>query len=187
MTMPGPKPQPSVVRALHGDPRQRGRRVAAARHAVEPPLPGPGDLSAPADLTEQQREVWADVVTDAPPNVLCRADIWVLRSFVVAADLHRTASAALAQTGALVPAGKAETTQHVQSPWVAIQNRQALLVMRSAELLGLAPAARPRLVGTARGASPIPSAVSEQWAKKGPVRQGETVSLAEFLARAPRR
>ena len=180
---PGPKPQPTALRALHGDPQQRGRRVMAALKAIEPPPPGSADLGAPPDLTQAQRELWEHAVRHAPLNVLRTIDTWVLRGFVVAADLHRQASTHL-QAGVMVPAGKAETTQLVQSPWVAVLNRQVLVMLRAAEQLGFSPASRPRLVGA--GALPVQQ---QEWPKwpGGRKPKNRVIPLGEYLANAPKR
>ena len=53
----------------------------------------------------------------------------------------------------------------VQSPYLAIVNRQAVIMLRAAEMLGFVPTARPRLVGS-----------------KPATIDGEVQSLDEFLS-----
>ena len=184
--MRGRKPVPTMLKALHGNPSHGvSKNVLAARKALEPHPAQAGDLSPPPDMSEAQRELWQLAVEHAPLNVLRRIDTWVLRAFVVAADLHRQASLELEQNGVLVPAGKAEGSALVQSPWVAILNRQALLLVRCAEQLGFSPASRPRLVGAA-GALPAPQQKWPKW-PGGRMPKNRVIPLAEFLANAPER
>jgi P27 family predicted phage terminase small subunit len=74
---------------------------------------------------------------------LRRIDESVFLVWVIAKDLHRTASERIAQTGTLIriPHG----SMAVQSPWVSVMNKQAVIMMKAAVDLGFTPSSRSRI------------------------------------------
>src|SRR5262252_4495421 len=82
-------------------------------------------------------------IENAPRGVLKRIDKTVLAGFIVAADTHRRASIAMAQTELLVKS----PTQGLplQNPYLPIVNRQMVLMTRVASELGFTPCSRARI------------------------------------------
>lgn len=135
--MPGPRPKPTALKDLAGNPGKRATPKAEPK-AV-------GNLAdPPAHFTDEQRDAWAYALSHAPRGVLKRIDRGVLAAWVVAEDLHRQATEGQKTAGGVVVTTK--NGNSVQSPYLAIINRQALIMAKLADHLGFSPAARPRLV-----------------------------------------
>lgn len=178
--MRGRKPTPTQLHALHGNPRKLSRSARAARRAVEGKQSA-DPLAPPEDLTDAQREIWADAIASAPPGILRRIDTQVLVAWVIACDLHRQARV-LQQTVGLVgrigpapPEGKPDNRPITQSPYLPIINRQAVMMLRAAELLGFTPTSRPRLAG-ASSPLPLPPRVTDNKPE---------MSLDDYIRSAP--
>lgn len=127
---------PTDLAELHGNPRKTGRAK---------PMPAPiGDLTkVPEQLTEGQAEYWNYAIANAPPGLLKRIDATALMTWVIASDLHRQAVIAQNKLGTLTvesPNG----AMLLQSPYLAIINRQALLMLKSGSELGFSPCSRPK-------------------------------------------
>jgi P27 family predicted phage terminase small subunit len=150
----GRKPRPTVLKELTGNPGKR------ALNAKEPnPV---GDLAdAPTWLSQTQREGWEYAIAHAPPRLLRKIDRAVLTVWVVAEDLHREATLKLMR---LNPSFLVKTPgdQFIQSPYLAIINRQAGIMLKAAEQLGFSPAARPRLQVPPASPSPNGRAASAE-------------------------
>jgi phage terminase small subunit len=136
--MRGRKPKPTVLKKLH--------------HSTEPINPNEpraeGDVrpdTAPAHFDDEQREAWAYALKHAPPGMLKMIDAGVLECWVVAHCYHRRAVKAQAVAGATLLVRTPHTRQMVQSPYLAIINRQALIMSKLAAELGFSPTARPRV------------------------------------------
>jgi hypothetical protein len=152
--MRGRKPKPTVIQALHGNPRKHGKIELAERLAIEPT---DDTLEVPDYFSPSQLEIWHSAVAHAPPGILRRIDGWALRAWVAACDLHRQAMIAQAKTSLLVqmPAGRRRrdkdgkelpevaTALPQQSPLLGIINRQAIIMLRAAEQMGFTPTSRP--------------------------------------------
>ena len=134
--MRGRKPVPTVLADLHGRPRK-----------APPPKNEPkpvGDLSdAPEWLSEAQKSGWLYALRHAPPGLLKRLDRGALAVWVVAEDLHRQAAVAQGKNQLLVKTPNAEIP--IQSPYLPIINRQALIMLKAASELGFSPVSRPRI------------------------------------------
>lgn len=136
--MKGPKPTPSHLAVLKG-----GRGAEAARERLQEPQPE-GDLFAPPGwLSPDQQEGWRYAIAHAPRGLLRNLDASLLAVWVVAEDLHRTAAQAVKQYGLLVKSPKQGAP--MQSPYMAIINRQAEIMMRAASELGFTPTSRTRI------------------------------------------
>jgi P27 family predicted phage terminase small subunit len=143
--MRGRKPKPTELHKRHGT-------IHATKHkaqlAAEPiPVTEIG-LSAPDWMTESQKAGWRYIIENAPPGLLKACDFGTLVTFVEAEDRHRNAIVALAKqdensTHPMVVETKSGNL--IQSPYVGIINRAAMLMIRAASELGFSPAARPRL------------------------------------------
>jgi P27 family predicted phage terminase small subunit len=134
--MVGRKPKPTHLKVVLGNPGKR--RLNASE-----PMPL-GDLfEPPAHLNDRQRRVWSEAIAAAPGGLLKRLDGSVLLVWVVAADLHAMATTEVEKYGAVIAAPKTEMP--MQSPWVAVMNRQALLMLRASAEMGFTPASRSRI------------------------------------------
>jgi P27 family predicted phage terminase small subunit len=165
--MRGRKPKPTQLHILHGNPSEK----RLPRNEPKPP----GDLTDPPDhFSDDQKTAWRYALTNAPPGMLRRIDRGALAVWTVAEDLHRQAVIRQNRIGLLVeaPGGSA-----IQSPYLPIINRQALIMLKAASELGFSPVARPRIFGGQPGEVP-----------RGPVTRepkGAAVPLEQFLARPP--
>jgi P27 family predicted phage terminase small subunit len=134
--MRGRKPVPTVLHERHGNPSKTAPPRAE-------PLPV-GNLTDPPDwLTSVQRANWNYALAHSPPGLLKLPDRGVLVTWVVAEGLHRQAAVALSRTRLLTVTPNGFS---MQSPYLAIINRQALIMMKAASELGFTPVSRPRLV-----------------------------------------
>jgi P27 family predicted phage terminase small subunit len=142
--MRGRKPVPTHLKRLHGNPSKRPINQRE-------PIPE-GDLHvAPSWLSDTQREGWAYAITNAPHGLLKHLDRSVLAIWVVAEDLHREAAEKISQYGLLTKSPNAGLP--LQSPYLAILNKQAQIMLKAAGELGFTPSSRSRVqivTGTSR-------------------------------------
>ena len=126
--MRGRKPKPTAFKVLHGSDQPRN-----------PHEPRPtGDLAAcPADFDDDQRAIWREAVSNAPPGMLRRLDSSVLEVWTIAVSLQRRALAELAEQpdGLGSPAAKRLL--------IVIRGAGSQIV-RCASEVGFSPSARPR-------------------------------------------
>jgi P27 family predicted phage terminase small subunit len=99
-------------------------------------------VDPPEWLTPSQKAGWNYAVENAPRGLLKKLDQSVLVAWVVAEDLHRQATTMVARFGLLTKAPN--TGQPMQSPYLPVLNKQALIMLRAAEQLGFSPVSRPR-------------------------------------------
>lgn len=134
--MRGRKPVPTHLKLIRGNPGKR-------RLNENEPIPE-GDLNAPPTwMSKSQRAGWRYAIANAPPGLLKRLDRSVLSAWVVAEDLHRTASQMLDKHGLLIKAPN--TGLPIQSPYLPVANRQATIMLKAAEQLGFSPGSRSRV------------------------------------------
>lgn len=142
----GPRPIPTALVTLHGNPRQRGKATSMAAAASEPE--GVGDLWAPpAFFNDDLRDVWAYALAHCPPGLLTGTDREVLALWCGHVVAWRNACARVALDGLFVVRGGVE----MEHPAVRIMNRQAQLIMRCCGELGFSPASRVGLIKTGAG------------------------------------
>jgi len=111
--------------------------------------------AAPDWFDDLQREYWVEALKAAPPMLLSTMDEGLLVVWVCAAVIHRRA--VIAQTA--VDQGKAAPLltktpggMPVQSPYVGIINKQAVVMLKAASEMGFTPSARCRInLGEASG------------------------------------
>lgn len=137
MATRGRKPKPTVLKLVAGNPGKR---------PINQDEPQPkADLNEPPHwLTDRQKDTWLDVIQNAPPGLLKDVDASVFTVWVVAFDLYQEASDKLAKTGMLIKAPN--TGVPMQSPYLAIVNRQAQIMLKAAAEMGFTPASRSRVV-----------------------------------------
>jgi P27 family predicted phage terminase small subunit len=132
----GAKPKPSHLKVIAGNP---GRRPLNKRE----PKPS-GDLKAAPDwMTVRQIKIWDEAIRTAPKGLLKELDESILSVWVIARDMHQQASAEIAQSGLMTTTPK--TGDSIQSPYVAVVNRQALIMMKAAAEMGFTPSSRSRV------------------------------------------
>lgn len=132
----GTKPQPTLLRVINGNPGKRPLNV-------NEPMPQ-GNLDAPPEwLTEAQKENWRYAIEHAPPGLLKFVDRSVLTIWVIADDALREASEKIAAHGMLIRAQN--TGQPIQSPYMAIRNRQSQIVLKAAAEMGFTPSSRSQI------------------------------------------
>lgn len=95
-------------------------------------------------MTNQQKAIWCEAVDGAPVGLLCEMDKGTLTAYVVAADGLTEAAKKVNEFGVVVKGPN--TGFAVQSPFEAIKNKQAEIMMRAAGELGFTPIARSRLM-----------------------------------------
>ena len=134
--MRGRKPKPTWLKVIGGNPGRRPLNYAE-------PKPE-GDLSTPPEwLTPSQRGIWEGAISNAPPGLLRRIDESVFLIWVIAKDLHQIATEKIAQSGTIVR--MPNSNMAVQSPWVAVLNKQAQIMLKASGELGFSPSARTRV------------------------------------------
>jgi P27 family predicted phage terminase small subunit len=134
--MRGRRPKPTALKELEGNPGKRPLN----QHEPKPR----GDLfAAPEWMSDTQREGWAYAITNSPYGLLKQLDRSILAIWVVAEDLHREAAEKISQFGLLTKSPNAGLP--LQSPYLAILNKQAQLMLKAGAELGFSPASRTRV------------------------------------------
>ena len=134
--MRGRRPVPTHLKQLRGNPGNRPLN----KHE---PVPE-GDLfAAPEWMSDSQRDGWAYAITHSPHGLLKQLDSSVLAIWVVAEDLHRQAAEKVSQFGLLTKSPNAGLP--LQSPYLAILNKQAQIMLKAAAELGFTPSSRSRV------------------------------------------
>ena len=169
--MLGRKPKPTALHALHGDPGKRRKNARANE-----PKPTTGALvDAPDWLNEGQLASWRYAIEHAPPGMLAHIDRGALLVWCTAEDLHRRAVMAQNNAGTLLVKAP-NTGTPMQSPYLAIINRQGVMMLRAAAELGFSPVSRPRI---GAGVAPAGARASAATPRR--------MSLDDFLDRHPDR
>lgn len=173
--MRGRKPKPTMLHALHGRPS----KTAKDERANEP-QPVTGTLyDAPEWMNAAQKIGWAYAIEHAPPGLLAHIDRGVLAVWIIAEDLHRRA--AVAQNNAATLLVKAPITgTPLQSPYLAIINRQGLIMIKAAGELGFSPVSRPRIGAGIAPSAPMPGRTAQNGVPKG-----RALDLEAFLDSHP--
>ena len=172
--MASPIPKPTALVKLHGSPSHAHK---ANRRAPEPPgpiNPVTSNETAPPELTPSQRAEWEFTLTHAPREMLRKIDRTLLASWCIAADTARIAGIELGKHG---PFHKHKTRGVIIASAFRVHQMATLQLIRLAEQMGFSPTARARIFKDGWEALP----------QGKPLKQlsGDTLSLAEFIARRP--
>lgn len=134
--MRGRKPKPTHLRIIDGN---------AGHRPLNPDEPKPvGDLDgAPPWMNSAQQESWNYAIEHAPLGLLKYLDRSVLAVWVVAEALHAEAAQKVAKYGAIVKSP--QQGMWIQSPFLAVQNRQAIIMLKAAAEMGFTPSSRSRV------------------------------------------
>ena len=133
--MAGRKPLPTAVKKIKGT-------LQKCRTNQLEPRPE-GDLVEPPEyMSEGAKSAWRYALECAPPHLLKRLDMSVLEVWACAADIYRKAQAGIEKSGLLV---KSPNGIPMQSPYLAIVNKQAQIMIKAAVEMGFTPASRSRV------------------------------------------
>lgn len=133
--MKGRKPKPTALRLVGGN---AGKRTINRREPV--PASGVGD--PPEWMNEDQAKAWRWAIGEAPAGMLRSLDQSALTAWIIAADLHRQATEKLNAGTMLI---RTREGYPMQSPYLAIVNRQAQIMLKAAAELGFTPSSRSRV------------------------------------------
>lgn len=137
MAVRGRRPKPTHLKLLEGNP---GKRPLNA----DEPIPA-GDLAfdPPEGLSESQEKLWRSTMKDAPLGLLKNLDRELFRTWVIATDTYHRAVTALNASPSLMV--RTRNGEWIQNPYLAIVNKQALLMHKAGEQMGFSPSARTRV------------------------------------------
>ncbi len=138
MALRGRKPKPAAQKALAGNPGKRGLATLV-------PPPGAGEMLCPAALARNERALayWTMYLDNAAPGHLTPMDAPLLARLCVALAYADEAHERIEATGLLVKAPN--TGLPIQSPYLAVLNRQTEIARKLAAELALPPAQRNRV------------------------------------------
>ena len=127
----------SYLRVLESKP------ASVKSPAVDPDSLMPLAMNVPPDwFDEAQRATWAELLSEVPVRLLPEIDRSTFTTLVVAKTCHQDAATKVAKFGAVV---KSPGGHPIQSPYVAIMNKQATIMLRASSELGLTMASRARV------------------------------------------
>ena len=139
--MRGRRPKPTRIKALTGNP---GRRPLN----VDEPRPEPKIPDCPAELGPVARQEWTRLTVELGKlRLLTELDRAALAAYCGAYALWAEAIEAIQKYGTMV---KSPSGYPQQSPYVAVANRQAEIMMRIASEFGFTPASRGRISAPAK-------------------------------------
>jgi len=132
----GRTPKPTALKVLAGNPGKRplNRREPKPQGAVGEP---------PEYLSDGAKAAWRLAVECAPPGLLTPLDSSILLIWATAADLYHKAQEGLTKTGMLIKGPN--NGMPIQSPYLAIANKQAQIMAKAATEMGFTPASRSRV------------------------------------------
>ena len=134
--MPGPPPEPTVLKVLKGNP---GKRALPAGE----PMPEPGIPDVPDYLGERARERWASIAPVLEDmRVLTMADGLALSLISDAMADYLEARDKITAKGAVF---ETEKKYQMASPWVTIRNKAFDRVVGLLKEFGMTPSARTRV------------------------------------------
>jgi P27 family predicted phage terminase small subunit len=134
--MRGRKPLPSNVVRLRGNPGKRKLNDAEPRPAARTP-------PCPPCLGEEARKEWQRLSKElAALGLLTGLDRNLLAAYCQAHAMWTEAVASIARYGTMV---KSPNGYPMQSPYVAVANKQVDIMVRIAAELGMTPSSRTRI------------------------------------------
>lgn len=134
--MRGRRPKPTRLKVLTGNPGKHPLNEAEPR--PEPDIP-----DCPPELGPVARREWQRLVAElAPLRILTQLDRAALATYCGAYGLWADATEAINKYGAMI---KSPQGFPIQSPYLAIANRQAEIMLRIASEFGFTPASRSRI------------------------------------------
>ena len=132
----GRKPKPTWLKVVTGNPG--GRALNENEPQLTQPLQG---MQPPEWFSPAQSAEWFRVLDDIP--YLKSADRAMLVPYCVAVVEHASAAQKVALYGAMIKSPV--TGVPMQSPYMSIMNKQAMLINKFGSEMGLSPASRSRV------------------------------------------
>ena len=134
--MRGRRPTPTRLKQLTGNPGKRPLNE-------DEPMPEPAVPECPSELGPLAQREWNRLVGElAPLRMLTNLDRAALAAYCGSYALWAEATEAIQKYGVMI---KAPSGFPVQSPYLAIANRQTEIMMRIASEFGFTPASRSRI------------------------------------------
>jgi P27 family predicted phage terminase small subunit len=134
--MRGRRPKPSRLKVLTGNPGKRPLNM-------NEPEPEPVIPECPSELGPVAQREWNRLVGElAALRMITNLDRAALAAYCAAYALWAEATQAIQKYGAMV---KSPSGYPMQSPYIAIANRQTEIMMRIASEFGFTPASRSRI------------------------------------------
>ena len=132
----GRRPKPTRIKAMTGNP---GKRPLNAHE----PRPAPALPECPSQLSPVARQEWMRLTAELSKlNLITHLDRGALATYCGAYALWAEAMEQIQKYGTMV---KSLTGFPMQSPYLAVANRQAEIMMRIASEFGFTPASRSRI------------------------------------------
>lgn len=166
MAKEGRKAVPAVLAALHGKPShdKEGAPVPDGVGAIWAP---------PAWFDDDQRAQWDYALEHAPFGLLTGTDRELLAIWCVASVEYARAVQQVRLLGQVV---KTRDGAAIQSPFVGVMNKQAMMMMRAGAEMGFSPASRMALaMGVGGGGAGDPRYIGK----------GDHEDLQTYLAQKP--
>ena len=140
MALPGRKPTPAHLKLVTGNP---GRRpIADVTKKAHKPRVSEGAPRMPKGIRPEVKKIWQRAIRSVPHSLLVGIDAEILYQWCLARCLLETAEEKFFASGMLV---KTPNGMPVQSPYLAVINRQQQILLALAGELGFTPIARQRL------------------------------------------
>lgn len=139
MAIRGRKPKPVEVKRLAGNPGKRSLKTLV-------PRPRAGDMLCPNAVqnNERAKAYWDMFLANAAPGHLAPIDAPLLARLCVALAYADKANEMIDQTALLM---RSPSGTLIQSPYLAVLNRQTEIARKLAAELALPPAQRNRMGG----------------------------------------
>lgn len=151
--MRGRRPTPTRIKRLTGNPGKRPFNDSEPCPEVEIP-------ECPEELGPLARKEWDRLVGELGKlHILTALDRVALATYCGAYGMWAEATEAIQKYGTMI---KSPQGYPMQSPYVAIANRQAELMMRIASEFGFTPASRSRIKAPQPDAPDLFGSVSKQ-------------------------
>jgi P27 family predicted phage terminase small subunit len=162
--MRGRRPKPSRIKALTGNP---GKRPLNPNE----PQPTPAMPECPPELSPFARQEWARLGAELSKlNLMTRLDRGALATYCAAYGFWAEALQQIQKYGTMV---KSPTGYPMQSPYLAIANRQAEIMMRVASEFGFTPASRSRISAPPPDRLPLLELLRTDYVQEGAADPGE--------------
>lgn len=136
MAQKGPKPKPTQLRILEGNPSRRPLPKNAPQPAVGLPQP-------PKDLSATGKQIWRSLAKQLTScKIATKLDAAAFELLVRAMTDHHDASAEVARSGAVWMDGDGAIPKFAYSPYWVIQQRSFKAVVSLLREFGMTPSAR---------------------------------------------
>jgi P27 family predicted phage terminase small subunit len=155
--MRGRRPKPSRIKVLTGN---HGKRPLNAHE----PRPEPALPECPPGLSPAGRREWERLGAELSKlNLVMNLDRGALATYCAAYGLWTEALEQIQKYGTMV---KSPTGYPIQSPYLAIANRQAELMIRIASEFGFTPASRSRISAPPPDQLPLLDLIADEFGEK---------------------